>query len=156
MTADLSQLFCTAQNVFGNGTTVSSTDWLDMKVAQDWAGGREPVVEIIVTTTFAGGTSATFQLVAVDSAGANPVVLDTTPAIAIANLVASVAGSPGDLKGSRILLRMSPKMSLPASTLTHLRVQCVNVGNNTAGAISAHLTQDAGSVAPGKAYPSSF
>lgn len=153
MSADINLQFCAAQNVFGNGTTVQSTDWIDWKVAQDLAGGHPPSVEIIVTTTFAGGTSAQFQLCAVDSAGANPVVLDTTPAIAIAQLVAPAAGTPPPSGGKVIHLRLSPKSSLPTSTLTHLRLQTVNVGNNTAGAITAHLIPEAAAASPNKAYP---
>lgn len=140
MTADVSLLFCTAQDVFGNGTTVSSTDWLDMRVVQDWAAGTGPVVEVIVTTPFAGGTAVRFEVVAVDAAGANPVVLDTTPTIALANV------------GSRVLLRMSPQRALPAG-LSHLRLRCVNVGNNSAGAITAALTDETSSQFPSKAYP---
>lgn len=153
MTADISLQFCSAQNVFATDTTVDSTDWLDMKVAQDWAAGKAPVVEIIVTTTFSGGTSAQFQLLAVDAAGGNAVVLDQTPAIAIAGLVAPVAGTPGNLKGTTVHLRMSPKNALPTATLTHLRVRTVNVGANAAGAISAHLLPEVSSQHPGKAYP---
>lgn len=153
---DLGNVFCTAQNVFGNGTTVASTDWIDGGVAQNWGDGVEPVVEIIVTTSFAGGTSATFQLTAVDAAGANPVVLDATPAIPIAQLVAAGAGTPSLTPASKITLRVSPKGSLPASTLTGLRLQCVNTGNNTGGAITARLVAQAATQEPGKAHRSGY
>lgn len=156
MSADINLQFCSAQNVFGNGTTVQSTDWIDWKVAQDLGGGNPPVVEIIVTTTAAGGTSMQFQLCAVNSAGANPVVLDSTPAIAIAQLVAPAAGTPPPSGGKVIHLRMSPKTSLPAATLTHLRLQTVNVGNNSAGAISAHLIPEAAAASPTKAYAAGY
>lgn len=146
MTADLSLQFCAAQSVFGNGTTVQSTDWLDLGVARDLAGGRPVCVEIIVTTAFAGGTSAAFALQAVDSAGANPVVLDQTPTFPVASLVA----------GARILLRMSPKNALPASNLTALRLAVVNVGNNTAGAISAQLVPEASTQRGSKAVASGW
>ena len=143
---DLQNIFCTAQNVFGNGTTVASTDWIPLGAAVDFAAGKPVMVEVVVTTTFAGGTSGRFQLTAVDSAGANAVVLDTTDAIPIASLTA----------GTRLQLRMSPKMALPSSTLTCLRLQNVNVGNNTAGAISAFLCLDNGSENPAKAYPTGW
>lgn len=158
MTADITTFFCQAQNVFGNGTTVSSTDWIDVKRAQDMAGGGDgPVVEVVVTTTFAGGTTAQFQLVAVDAAGANPVVLDTTPPIPIAQLVAPAVNPSGvAVGGTRLALQMSPQKQLPAATLTHLRVQCVNVGNNTAGAISAQLAPEVPTNESAKAYPASW
>lgn len=157
MTADITTFFCQAQNVFGNGTTVSSTDWIDIKKAQDMAGGgKGPFVEIVVTTTFLTGTSAQFQLVACDAAGANPVVLDTTRAIPIAELVAPTAGVGMTRGGTRIALQMSPQKALPSAALTHLRVQVVNVGNNTAGAISAHLTPDVPTNEEGKAYAAAW
>jgi hypothetical protein len=155
MTADSTLQFCTADAVFGNGTTETSADWVDMKVAQDNAGGKEIVVEILVTTTFAGGTSATFQLTAVDSAGANPVVLAQTKAYAVADLTAPPAGN-GKGGGTVVHLRADPLTALPAGTLTHLRLQCVNVGNNTAGAITAYLVPEAASAKPAKAYASGW
>jgi hypothetical protein len=143
MTADISTFFCQAQALFGNGTTVSSTDWIDRKKAQDAAGGGDgPFAEIIITTAFTGGTSGQFQIVACDAAGANPVVLDTTRAFPVAEL----------LVGTRISLQMSPQKALPAATLTHLRLQCVNVGNNTTGAASAHLTPEVPTNENAKAY----
>lgn len=153
---DLGTLFCTAQNVFGSGTTVQSTDWIDGRVAQSWGDGVEPAVEIIVTTSFAGGTSAQFQLTAVDAAGANPVVLDTTTAIAIAGLVAAGAGTPAATPATKILLRMSPRALLPSATLTCLRLQVVNSGANTAGAITARLVPQPSTMEPAKAHPSGW
>jgi hypothetical protein len=149
MASDINTVFCTALAVFGNGTTVASTDWLNFLVAQDNAPKGDIEVEIIVTTSFGGGTGAVFQLTAVDAAGANPVVLDQTPQIANAALVTTAGGT-------RIMLRMSPKSSLPASTLTHLRVQCVNVGNNNAGAISAQLVPSAHTASPNKSYAAGY
>lgn len=152
--ADLNLQFCTAQAVFGNGTTVTSTDWIDWKVAMDLAGGNEPVLEVRVTTTASGGTSMQFQLTAVDSAGNNPVVLDTTPAIAVAALVAP-AGTP-PMGGTIVRLRMSPQKTPPTVLRTHLRLQVVNVGNNTAGAISAQLVPEAATADPTKAYAAGY
>ena len=154
MSADLNLVFCTALNVFGNGTTVLSTDWIDWKVAMDLAAGKEPVLEFAVTTTPSGGTSMEFQLTAVDSAGNNPVVLDTTGAIAIANLVAPTGTPP--MGGTVRHLRMSPKPTQPTSLRTHLRLQVVNVGNNIAGAITAHLTNEPGTAVPTKAYAAGY
>lgn len=158
MAADLGLQFTggVPQNFFGNGTTVDSTDWIDWKVAMDLAGGKAPEVEVMITTSFATGTSARFQLVAVDSAGANPVVLDETPAIAIAGLVAPTSAGGTVMGGTRLQLRMSAKGALPTATLTHLRVRCVNVGNNTAGAAIVHLVPDAATTRPGKDYPAAF
>ena len=155
MTVDAALIFCTAQNVFASSATVQSTDWIDWKVAQNLGDGCPPVVEIVVTTTFAGGTAVTFQLCAVDSAGNNPEILDSTEAIPIASLTAAAAGVPGGA-GTVWHLRMSPKKGLPTSTKTHLRLQVVNSGANTAGAITAHMQPDVGTAAPGKAYASGY
>ena len=149
---DINLVFCTAQNVFATNANVDSTDWLDMKVAQNWGDGLAPVVEIIVTTTFSGGTSAQFQLLACDSAGANGVVIDETKAIAIASLTKVGTGTPG-AGGTVVQLRLSPQGALPSSTLTHLRVRTVNVGANSAGSITAHIVPDSSTVRPAKAYP---
>lgn len=146
MQADLNTRFATAQNFFGNGTVVSSDDWIDMRVAQDNAGGDGPVVEILITTAFVGGTNVTWRLVACDSAGGNSVVIDQTPAIVVADMPV----------GSRFFLRMSPKAALPASTLTSLRMQAVNSGNNTAGAATISLVPEGAAGRPAKAYPSGW
>ncbi len=158
MASDNLLQFCNAQNVFGNGTTVQSADWIDQGVAQDIAGGGEmPDVEIVVSTTFAGGTSAQFQVCAVDVGGGSNVVLATTAAIAIAGLVAPTINASGQaVGGTRIILPMGALASLPATALTHLRLQTVNVGNNTAGAISARLLPKASTVFPGKAYAAGY
>lgn len=140
---DVNLLFCTANNVFGNGTTElgATSNWIDFKVAQDNGAGVGPVMEVVVTTAFSGGTGATFQIAAVDSAGSNAVVLDSTPFIANANLTV----------GAIIHLQMSPQRSLPGATLTHLRMRCANSGNNTTGAVTAHLLDAVGGN-PTKAY----
>lgn len=156
MSADINTVFCTAQNVFATDAAVDSADWIDFKVAMDLAAGKAPVVEVIVTTTFVGGTGAQFLLLAVDSAGANAVVIDETPAFLVADLVAPEAGNPGNLKGTVIHLRMSPKSKLPGATLTHLRLRVNNFGANTAGAITAQLVEEAGTSNPNKAYAAGY
>ena len=158
MAADSTLVFAEAQNVFGNGTTVASTNWIDMQVAQNWGDGRGPIVEIIVTTSFAGGTSAWFQLTAVDASGANPIVLDETASISLADLAAPPAtpASTPQMGGSIHHLRMRPRKDLPPSDRTHLRLQVVNFGNNTAGAITARLLPEAGTSSPNKAYPAGY
>lgn len=154
MSADLNCIFSTAQTVTGTDTTVQSTDWIDMKVAQDNAGGVAPVVEIIVSTTFAGGTSVQPQLCACEADGSNPVVIATLAPILIASLVAA-SGTPA-MGGSRFLLKMSPLAALPAISGSDprqaLRMQYVLVGAVSAGALTAHITNEAGTSFPGKGY----
>lgn len=145
-TSDINLVFCTAQNVFGNGTTVLSDNWIDQRVAQDNAAGHGPVLEIRVTTAIAGGTGMRFRVEACEADGSNGVILDETTSIPVAELTA----------GSRHLLRMTPQLKLPAAEKTHLRVRALNSGNNTAGAISARLVYEANSAAPGKDYASGY
>jgi hypothetical protein len=125
-----------------------------MKVAQDWGAGKAPIVEVIVSTTFAGGTSATFQVTAVDSAGANPKVIAQSRAYPVAELVAPGAGTPS--KGTVVHVRLDPQQLLPGATLTHLRLQTLSVGTTTAGAITAHLLPDAGTASPVKAHAAGY
>lgn len=153
---DLGSVFCTAQNVFSAGTTVTSTDWIDGRVAQNWGDGFEPAVEIIVTTTFVGGTSVQFQLTAVDAAGANPVVIESTLPIAVAGLVAAGAGVPPATQPTKLVFRVNPRATLPTSTLTNLRLQAVSVGTTTQGAITARMVSQPASMEPGKAHASGW
>lgn len=152
---DANLIFSAAQAVFGNGTTVQSTNWLPLKAVQDLGGADGPDVEVIVKTSFAGGTSARFQLTLVDAAGANPVVIGQSVEIPVAQLLAPT----GTIPMGGTIIRFSPnplRGPLPASTLSFVRVQTVNTGNNTAGSISAHLLPKAATTAPGKDYPSSI
>jgi hypothetical protein len=154
MTADTGLLFCTAQNLFGNGTVVLSTDWIDMRVAQDNAGGRDITIEALVTTTFTGGTGGTLEVVACDAAGANGVQVAVSDFLAVAALTAPTGGGAVPVMGgSIILLRLSPLRVIPGSTLTHLRAQFRNAGNNTAGAMTIHMRPAPSSALPAKAWP---
>ena len=158
MTVDQSCVFSSAQAIGGGGAdaTIQSTDWVDFGVAQNLGDGHPPVVEIVCTTTVAGGTSVQFQLCACEADGSNPVVIDTTPAIAVASLVAAGAGV-GNSTGFRTILRLSPQRALPAVSgsdpRSALRLQYVTAGTVTAGAFTAHLTPEAASEFGGKAYP---
>lgn len=147
---DIGTIFCTAQNVFSAQTDVDSTDWIKLGAAKDLAAGNPVDVEIIVTTAFVGaGASVTFKLLAVDSAGANPVVLDQTAPIAVTGGALAA--------GKRFILRMSPKVALPAATLTHLRLRATTTAvNTTAGAITAHLNPAVASAQPAKDYAAGF
>lgn len=146
MQADLNTRFATAENFFGNGSVESSDDWIDIRAAQDNGSGNAPVVEVLITTAFTGGSSVAWRLAAVDSNGNNPVIIDQTPFIPVADLVV----------GARFFLRLSPKQSLPSATLTCLRMQASNTGNNTAGAATIQLVPEGAAARPAKAYPSGY
>jgi hypothetical protein len=140
---DAENLFSDKQNVFGNGTTVVSTDKIDLGQARDIGAGQPGYVEITVTTGFAGGTSANFQLVVAD----NPAItVNVTP-------IAQTGARPvAELIASRRYVLTIPEISVPPTGRRYLAVQTVNVGNNTAGAITAAYTRNP-STAHGKLYP---
>ncbi|MSR15344.1 MAG: hypothetical protein EXR86_12430 [Gammaproteobacteria bacterium] len=70
MIMDGHNLFSSAQAVFSAGTTVVSTNIIDLlKVAQDVGLGEPLYVSVTVTTAFAGGTSVTFNLITDDNTG---------------------------------------------------------------------------------------
>lgn len=140
---DAENLFSEAQAVFGNGTTVVSTDKIDLDHARDIGAGEPGYVEITVTTAFAGGTSANFQLVVADDAAitTNVTVLAQTGAKPVAELVAA----------RRYTLTI-PEISVPPLGRRYLAVQTVNAGNNSAGAITAAYTRNPSS-AHAKLYP---
>ncbi|MEY5098096.1 MAG: hypothetical protein RJA36_815 [Pseudomonadota bacterium] len=146
MSADMTLQFCSAQNLFGNGTTVQSTDWIDMKVAQDNGGGSSLELEVLVTTAFTGGTGAVFVIQAVDSSGGSALAVSNSVTIPVASLTV----------GSIHHVKLSDLAALPGSTLTHLRFAVFNSGNNTAGACTAHLVPAGASTRPAKAYPAGF
>lgn len=151
---DLQLQFCTAQNHFANaGSSVDSTDWIDMKAAMDNAAGNPLEVGIIVTTAFddsaAGTASFCFQLLACEADGSNGVVIAQTRDYGVSELA---AGRP------MITLRASPQGALPAISGSDprqaLRVRTLTkTTNGSAGAISAFLGGDIGSARPAKAYP---
>lgn len=116
----------TGQNVFGNGTSVLSTNTVDLGIARDIGEGSDFVFgRFEVTTAFAGGTSCEFQVITADDAAlsTNVTVLGTTGAIAVASLTA----------GARFACDVNPRIASKGQRYIGLRA--VNVGNNTAGAI---------------------
>lgn len=117
----------TGQAVNGNGTTVVSGSSIDLGVARDVGEGKPLYARIQVTTSFAGGTSGEFQIITADDAAltTNVTVLGTTGAVAVASLAA----------GARLAAVVSPR--LLSNARRYLGIQCVNVGNNTAGSVFA-------------------
>lgn len=147
MSADINLRFCTALSVAGTDTTTASTDWVDFKAAQDNAGGKSPVVEIIPTTVGANVGTVRFEIGAVDSSGANFAILDTTKQYAATALV------PGQV---RIIMKMDPQTALPGSTLTHIRVRAVTVGAVTGLAITAQMAEEEVTSHPLKTYAAGY
>lgn len=115
----------TGQAVNGNGTTVVSTNTIDLGVARDMFEGDDHLfARIEMTAAATGGTSMEFQVITSASSNlSSPTVIGTSGAIAVATLI----------QGYRIAVQGNPKLASLGQR--YLGLQCVNVGNNTAGSI---------------------
>lgn len=136
MIRDKASEFSSAQDVKGNGTTTVSTNYLDTEVAGGDVSVGEPIEwAVTVTTAASGGTSIEFKLFTDDdSAFGTETLLDTTGAIAVADLV----------KGYTISRR------IPRGAKRYLRMKAVTVGAVTACNVDAGLVKhsDAWQAAP--------
>ncbi|MCZ2412938.1 MAG: hypothetical protein LC136_01555 [Burkholderiales bacterium] len=136
MIRDKASEFSSAQDVKGTGTTTVSTNYLDTEVAGGDVSVGEPIEwAVTVTTAASGGTSIEFKLYTDDDPGfGTESLLDTTGAIAVANLV----------KGYTISRRV------PRGAKRYLRMKAVTVGAVAAANVDAGLVKhsDAWRAAP--------
>lgn len=130
MLIDTRTTFAYEEDVDGTAGTVKLGKAIDLEVLADQGEGYPLYFVALVSTAAAGGTSIAVNLVTADNAAldSNPVTLLSTPAIAIATLVA----------GYRIIAVAIPK----ASYKRYLGMTITRVGTVTAGAISGFLVQD--------------
>lgn len=142
----------TGQAVFASGASVLSTNTIDLASGgvpsgqvrdigegSDFAYGR-----FEVTTAFAGGTSAEFQIITADDAAltTNVKVIGTTGAIPVASLT----------QGARFVCQLNPVVGSKGQRYVGGRT--VNVGVNTAGSIYADIGAE---IQDGqKFYPNGF
>lgn len=120
----------TGQAVFASGASVLSTNTVDLGTARDIGEGSDYAFgRIEVTTAFAGGTSAEFQIITADDAAltTNVKVLGSTGAIPVASLTA----------GARFVCEINPVIGTKGQRYVGGRT--VNVGANTAGSIYADI-----------------
>lgn len=134
----------TGQNVFGNGTTVVSSNSIDLSSTREIGEGEDIYARVEVTTAFSGGTSGQFQAIVADDAAltTNVTIVGAGEVVPVASLVA----------GYRAAIRVNPRVGLLGRR--YLGIQCVNAGNNTAGAIYGDFGQ--GIQDGQKFYPSGF
>ena len=92
-----------------------------------------PMSRFWVTTALAGGTNATFQVVASSSStlASGNIVVGEVGVITTANLAA----------GRQVVVRVSPQQ-IAASGLRYLGAQVVTTGTHSAGVISADIVMD--------------
>jgi hypothetical protein len=120
----------TGQAVFASSASVLSANTIDLGVTRDIGEGSDFVFgRFEVTTAFAGGTSAEFQIITADDAAltTNVKVLGTTGAIPIASLTA----------GTRLVCQINPVIGSKGQR--YIGGRTVNVGANSAGSIYADV-----------------
>ena len=142
----------TGQNVFSAGTTVASTNVVDLasggipsgQVRDIGAGSDYDFGRFEVTTAQVGGTSIECQIVTADDAGitTNVTVIGTTGAIALANFTL----------GARFACQINPRIGSKGQR--YLAARYVSVGTSTAGAVYGDIGAE---IQDGqKFYPSGF
>jgi hypothetical protein len=143
MIYDANLLFSNAQNVFSAGSTVTSTNVIDLlRLGQDPGVGDDLYIMITVTTAFAGGTSVAFNLVTDDNAGmASVALVATLVSLTIAQLALNTEWP----------IRFPIVQAVPMER--YLAINYVSTGTTTAGAVTAGIVHD---VQRTKAYPSNF
>ncbi len=121
-------------NMFASGATVVSPNSIDVSnggsgQVRDMAEGEELFARVVVTTSFAGGTSVQFNVVASDDAAGvtNPTIIGSSPVLPVATAIA----------GYRTAIALNPVLASKGQR--YLTLQAVNVGANTAGAIYADI-----------------
>lgn len=112
------------QNAFSAGTTVLSTNTVDLGTARDLGEGADLYGRFEVTTAAVGGTSIECQVIAADDAAltANVAVIGTTGAIPVASLTL----------GARFACAINPKLASKGQRYVGARY--ASVGTTTAGA----------------------
>lgn len=136
----------TGAAVFSNGTSVASTNVVDLTNARDLGTGRagmQIAINVIVTTAFTGGTSCNFQF-----QGSTDSTTWTTYAETGAIAVASLA------LAAHVLRVPVPARPSFASLPRYWRLNYTCVGNVTAGSVIAFIAPD--DQLASTAYPSGF
>ena len=141
--------FLDAQNLFDRAAVITvtrnSTNAIDLtKTGQDIGNGEPLWIEVVVSTAFTAGGSATLQIALVtddnESLTTPTVLQDEVAVIAVASLIA----------GYSIQKRIQPSAVMERYLGL---VYTVATGPMTAGAITAGILKD---VQRWKAYPSNF
>lgn len=134
----------TGQNVFSAGTSVLSTNTIDLLQNRDIGEGWDVFGRFQVTTAAAGGTSIEMQIIVADDAAlsSNVTVVGTTGAIPVASLVA----------GARFACAINPRIANKGQR--YMGARYTSVGTTTACAVVGDVGAE---IQDGqKFYPSGF
>lgn len=141
MIMDKLNTFCEDEPAFGTAATRLEGDVIDLIDVRDIGNGQPLYLIVTITTAWAGGTSANFQLAS-----------DATDAIAT-NGTASIHGQTGAIPVANLTAGKTfviPAMIEGTAYERYLGVLVTTVGTTTAGAFTAFLSIDP---TGWKAYP---
>lgn len=125
--------FCDKLAVFAAAGTNVRGDLIDLATARDIGNGEPLYWNVVVTTAFAGGTSAEFQLC---SDAQDPIATDATASLHSTTGAVAVAGLPAG-KAFSIALPMEGR-----AYERYLGLRVVTVGTVTQGSITSFLSKD--------------
>ena len=117
------------QTVFSAGTSVLSTNTVDLGTARDMGEGGDLFGRFEYTVAAVGGTSIEMQVISADDAAlsVNVTVIGTTGAIPVASLTV----------GSRTACDINPRIGSKGQRYLGLRY--ISVGTTTAGSVFGDL-----------------
>lgn len=134
----------TGQAVFSAGTSVLSTNTIDLLQARDIGEGADLYGRFEYTVAGAGGTSIEHQIIVADDAAltTNVTVIGTTGAVPVASLTL----------GARFACSINPRLARKGQR--YMGARYVSVGTTTAGSVMGDIGLE---VQDGqKFYPSGF
>lgn len=135
----------TGQNVFSAGTTVLSTNAIDLGSVRDVGEGSMVLFSFTTTIAAVGGTSIECQIIAADDAAlsTNVAVIGTTGAIPVASLTL----------GARFSCATNPRLNSKGQR--YIGARYISVGTTTAGAMLCSVVGDS-QTGVAKIYPSGY
>lgn len=113
------------QTVFSAGSSVLSTNTIDLGIARDMGEGKDLYGRFEYTVAGVGGTSIEHQIIVADDAGlsTNVTVIGTTGAIPVASLTI----------GARFACEINPRLASKGQR--YMGARYVSVGTTTAGTV---------------------
>jgi hypothetical protein len=128
--------------------SILSTNTVDLSTTRDLGAGNEyPILHVVVTTAFTGGTSIEMQVITADDSALSTNVTVVGSSGASAPVTAALT------LGARFAVFINPQL-MGRSARRYIGARYVITGTYTAGAVVAHLGLDAQDGQ--RFYPSGF